>query len=48
MDDETVVFTRKTSRLFRELGCWEVLLFMLARPAASVITYYTVKAPGCL
>ncbi|MGC8721383.1 MAG: APC family permease [Caldisericaceae bacterium] len=46
MDDETVVFTRKASGLVRELGWWDVLLFTLAGPAASGMTYYTVKVPG--
>lgn len=46
MDEETVVFTRKASGLVRELSWWDVLLFTLAGPAASGMTYYTVKVPG--
>ena len=46
MDDEGVVFTRKASGLVRELNWWDVLLFTIAGPAASGMTYYTVKVPG--
>lgn len=46
MDEESVVFTRKASGLVRELNWWDVLLFTIAGPAASGMTYYTVKVPG--
>jgi hypothetical protein len=45
-DEESVVFTRKASGLVRELNWWDVLLFTIAGPAASGMTYYTVKVPG--
>lgn len=46
MGEETVVFARRASGLVRELSWWDVLLFTLAGPAASGMTYYTVKVPG--
>ncbi|MEI6530590.1 MAG: APC family permease [bacterium] len=46
MGEETVVFARKASGLVRELNWWDVLLFTLAGPAASGMTYYSVKIPG--
>ncbi|MEF3244576.1 MAG: APC family permease [Caldisericaceae bacterium] len=46
MDEESVIFTRKASGLVRELNWWDVLLFTIAGPAASGMTYYTVKVPG--
>ncbi len=46
MNEEPTVFTRKASGLVRELSWWDVLLFTLAGPAASGMTYYTVKVPG--
>jgi basic amino acid/polyamine antiporter, APA family len=46
MAEETVVFARKASGLVRELSWWDVLLITIAGPAASGMTYYTVKIPG--
>ena len=46
MAEETVVFARKASGLVRELGWFDVLLITIAGPAASGMTYYTVKIPG--
>ena len=46
MPEETVVFARKASGLVRELNWWDVLLITIAGPAASGMTYYSVKIPG--
>jgi basic amino acid/polyamine antiporter, APA family len=46
MAEETVVFARKASGLVRELSWFDVLLITIAGPAASGMTYYTVKIPG--
>jgi amino acid transporter len=46
MAEETVVFARKASGLVRELNWWDVLLITIAGPAASGMTYYSVKIPG--
>ncbi len=48
MAEETVVFARKASGLVRELNWWDILLFTLAGPAASGMTYYSVKIPGTI
>jgi len=46
MSGEPVVFARKASGLVRELSWWDVLLITIAGPAASGMTYYSVKIPG--
>jgi len=46
MAEETVVFARKASGLVREMNWWDVLLITIAGPAASGMTYYTVRIPG--
>jgi basic amino acid/polyamine antiporter, APA family len=46
MAEETVVFARKASGLVREMSWWDVLLITIAGPAASGMTYYSVRIPG--
>ena len=46
MAEETVVFARKASGLVREMNWWDVLLITIAGPAASGMTYYSVRIPG--
>lgn len=46
MAEETIVFARKASGLVREMSWWDVLLLTIAGPAASGMTYYSVKVPG--
>ena len=46
MAEETVVFARKASGLVREMSPLDVLLLVIAGPAASGMTYYAVKQPG--
>jgi len=46
MAEETVVFARKASGLVREMSWLDVLLLVIAGPAASGMTYYAVKQPG--
>jgi len=46
MAEETIVFARKASGLVRELNWWDVLLITIAGPAASGMTYYSVRIPG--
>jgi len=46
MAEEGVIFTRRASGLVRELTWFDVLLWVIAGPAASGMTYYTVKFPG--
>ena len=46
MSSDTIVFARRASGLVRELNWWDVLLITIAGPAASGMTYYSVKVPG--
>jgi APA family basic amino acid/polyamine antiporter len=46
MAEETVVFARKASGLVREMSWLDVMLLVIAGPAASGMTYYAVKQPG--
>lgn len=43
---EEVVFVRRASGLVRELSWYDVTIWALATPAASGMTYYTVKILG--
>ena len=43
---EEVVFVRRASGLVRELEWWDVMIWALACPAASGMTYYAVKMLG--
>jgi len=45
-EEEGVIFTRRASGLVRELTWFDVMLWVIAGPAASGMTYYTVKFPG--
>ncbi len=46
MGEEEVVFVRRASGLVRELEWWDVMIWSLAAPAASGMTYYAVKMLG--
>ncbi|MEL9929803.1 MAG: amino acid permease, partial [Sulfolobales archaeon] len=43
---EEIVFVRRASGLIRELGWFDIAIWALATPAASGMTYYTVKILG--
>lgn len=43
MNEKFGVFTRQASGLVRELSWWDVFIFVIACPAASGITFYSVS-----
>jgi len=43
---EEVVFTRRASGLVRELDWYDIMIWAIAAPAASGMTYYTVRMLG--
>lgn len=42
--EKGVIFTRRASGLVRALSWWDVFIFVIAAPAASGITFYSVSA----
>jgi hypothetical protein len=42
MEQNGVVFTRRASGLVRELSWVDVFIFVIAGPAASEVTYFSV------
>ncbi len=42
MEQKEVIFTRRASGLVRELSWVDVFIFVIAGPAASGITYFSV------
>lgn len=46
LEEEETFFVRRASGLVRELNWYDIIIWVLATPAASGMTYYAVKILG--